>query len=132
MPKLYAITEGYYSDYSITALVSDKEKALALYASLIRKGGSYFDYHFEEYEDGVADEVNFYSPYYVVFLPNGSTEMTEKADESNANLAAGAENAVTFLGVGRVAIWVLAKDEEGAKKIAAEKRAMFLAQKNGL
>ena len=125
MAKLYAVTEGAYSDYGIVALFSSKEKAIELYIERTQLNKKWHDpVYLEEYEDGGGEDSAELDLYNVVFDSHGNVE---KADTDEPR----EEEIYVFID-GRASVYVFAQDKESAVKIAAEKRAVYLAQQNGI
>ena len=134
MAKLYAITQGYYSDYTIVSLCSDKETAEKVKAKINSMKGEYDDECcIEEYEDGKFCLGENVCGWLVIFDKDGNVLSVEQADftEGVKGLTYGQRgyNGKTFQ---KVFIQTVAPDEQSAIKIAAEKRAMYLAQENGI
>lgn len=125
MAKLYAITSGRYSDYGIITLCSDKERA----ENIVRWYNRYEKYDkadVEEYEDGVVVPDESVKPYEVTFLDDGSLKRAEICGPSHMFY-----HRMLKCVDGRLIFYVLAEDEESAKKIAAEKRAKYIAETSG-
>lgn len=121
--KVYVITRGSYSDYHICAVAVDKQ-----HAEQLRKlfSNRYEDADIEEYDtDEVQTLVNGGARYAVQFNKNGNvSDIREDIDD--------------YVGCcylrhsGEFVVTVDAYTEEAAIKIAAEKRAQYLAEKLGL
>ena len=126
MAKLYAITSGAYSDYGIITLCSDKEKAEKL-VEWYNRYEKYDKADVEEYEDGVVVPDESVKPYEVTFLNDGSLGEAEICGPYYLF-----RQRMLKCFDGRLIFYVLATDEESAKKIAAEKRAFHLAQREGI
>lgn len=127
MAKLYAVTSGRYSDYGIITLCSDKERA----ENIVRWYNRYEKYDkasVEEYEDGVVVPDESLIPYEVAFDVDGNIRRIG-TDSSPMRAVYGD---VVSCYDGRFIVHVLATDEATAIKIAAEKRAFHLAQKEGI
>ena len=125
MGKLYAVTSGRYSDYGIITLCSDKERA----ESIVRWYNRYEKYDkasVEEYEDGIVVPDESVEPYEVTFLDDGSLKKVENCGPSHIFY-----RRMLKCVDGRLIFYVLAEDEESAKKIAAEKRAKYIAETSG-
>lgn len=127
MAKLYAITSGAYSDYGIITLCSDKEKAEKL-VEWYNRYEKYDKADVEEYEDGVVVPDESVKPYEVTFLNDGSLGEAEICGPYYYMF----HQRMLECSDGRLIFYVLATDEESAKKIAAEKRAFHLAQREGI
>jgi hypothetical protein len=126
--KVYAITKGCYSDYHICCVTTDKEKAEVL----AKKFSSRYDpadveeYDTEEWEAGVDRD-----RYIITFDERGNVVHVEEGGsfdygvpDNRVYRAHGNKN--------HLHAEVLAKDTTGAVKIAAEKRAKYLAEQAGL
>ena len=127
MSKLYAITHGEYSSYSILTLCSDSEKAEKL-VEWYNGHDKYDQAEIEEYEDSLIVPDDSVNPYEVSFNADGSVRwVTEGSYPMNA--VAGhmfrCENGMFYA-------YVLAPDEESAGKIAAERRAKWIAENTGV
>lgn len=122
--KIYAVTKGDYSDYHIVALTLDKKKAKEM-AKLHTYKFKYKDdpkeyvdeAWVEEYEDG--EELVL--PTWRVWFSEGNVEQAEMSDFEWEDEA-----------INESYVRVNAKDKESAIKIASEKRAMWLAEKEGI
>ena len=126
MAKAYVITSGCYSDYHICAVTLDEHKAEEL--KKVYEKTEWDEVSIEEYEiDAHYDRLmNGYKVYLVQFNRNGNIHSVG-SDRSPED-----ENIYeTWCGYSlNVLVW--AKDEESAIKIAAEKRAKYLAEKEGI
>lgn len=118
--KIYVITSGEYSDYHICAVTDDPNKA-----EILRK--QYTDrWDVAEIEEWDTEEpvINEGSKYYKVDF-NCKGEAI-RAFESSP---------YSSKDIGTIDKWTVelyAKDEETAIKIAAERRAKYLAEKQGI
>ena len=120
--KHYVVTRGEYSDYRIVAVCSDRSVAEKI-AERINREVTYEMCNIEEYEDGKPIDETL-TAYFVNFEKG-----TVRED--------GIEYAVkgTHWDKKDGTIWgmyVFAKDEEHAMKIASDKRAMLMAQREGI
>lgn len=127
MSKLYAITSGEYSDYGIITLCSDRERAEKL-VEWYNRYEKYDKAEIEEYEDGIIIPDESVKPYEVTFRPDGSIRWTSQTSPGHA--VDGGYVLECFDGCH--IIYVLATDEESAEKIAAEKRAKYIAERTGV
>lgn len=121
--KVYVITQGDYSDYHICAVTLDKElaeKLCKVYSNL--KYYPYFDpAQIEEYDlQQSMDDVRIM---YRVEIDCGDIEVTEDRYENKEDVF-GDKNYFTA--------YVLARDQEHAVKIAQDRRAEYLAKKEGI
>lgn len=123
--KVYVVTKGYYSDYHIITATTDE--------ALAKKIAKKFSANITDPDDAAQVEVFENAeikllPYWEIdFYPNGEEKRVvykEPASWDNGEVYVRPDGSC------RVALY--ASDVEAAIKIAAEKRAMELAQKNGL
>lgn len=124
--KVYVITQGCYSDYHICAVTLDEQEAERL-----RKvySETYDQARVEEYDTDGPEAKNGLDgrvPYCVCFRENGATSVS-MSYESAETFRPGIE-----LYYGYDLVKLLAADSEAALKIAAEKRAQALAEREGL
>ena len=119
--KVYVITKGVYSDYHICAVTSNKKTA-----EILRKTyseNSWDDAKIEEWDlNGDPEEIRIM--FRVVF---GNIETTCEFDEYENR-----EAIYCPKGSGVITVYVRAKDKESAIKIAAERKAEYLARKEGI
>ena len=123
--KYYVVTQGEYSDYHIVAVTSDREIAEKIAAKFT--GRSYYDEcRIEEYGDA---EVMLKPAWLVYFDKNGNVDGTRECDSAYdyENIGIVREYNRCF-GVGDIIVTVSADAKESAIKIAAEKRAQYLAE----
>lgn len=126
--KVYVITKGIYSDYHICGVALDKERAnrLALLFS-------------SKYEKAEVEE---YDTECIVERPDGTcmwrvifTEllgMMEVEAEIMTSLIGSDAEHVVYKSPKDMKVYVWAKDEKSAIKIASERRAMYLAELQGI
>lgn len=122
--KHYVLTAGCYSDYHIVAVCSDRAKAEQIMERVNRNAGSYDQCDIEEYEDAepVADNLNCYC---MNFEKNTIRE--------DKDIEYGIKGSYFEDRNGTIwALYVLAENEEAARKIAFDRRAMLMAQKEGI
>lgn len=124
--KIYVVTKGCYSDYHIVAATLDKDVAEAIRAKF-DGNGIWDEATIEEFEDA---EIMLKSLWSVTFSPNGLLESVEDASDSEYNYEN--VNKCRTLKDGRVWVYISADTAGAAVKIAAEKRAEFLAQREGI
>lgn len=123
--KIYVVTKGSYSDYHIVAATLDKEKAEAIAK---RFSDKWDDCDVEEYEDCEVDT----RPYWNVTFEGSTSNIID------CKLSDMGEYDIGLLNVFRKNIYresyvtVAADTEKEAIKIAAEKRAEYLAKKEGV
>ena len=134
MAKLYAITTGNYSAYRILSLCSDRESAEKLKARIVKEAEGYPDEcRIEEYDDGKVYTDESLKGWFLSFDRNGKVEDVEQDNFENG---LSVEPYGWFddekKNIIKVFVYVLATDEQSAIKIAAEKRAVYLAQKEGI
>ena len=127
MAEVYVVTRGDYSDYHICAVSLDKgkaEKLAKVYSTRYDKA------QVETWEvDTVADvnALNGRRQYYVWIRADGtvSTHLNNyDYNDFTEDVFSDVNNSLRF--------GVYAVDEAAAIKIAAEKRAMYLAEKEGI
>lgn len=122
----YAVTKGKYSDYHIITITTDKEKAEFLAKKFSDK---WDEAKVEEYEENE----NLFKPLWKVNFDVGGS-VTEVFDVSNSEWHFyNTTNRVWYImeSLG-TSVTVTADDRESAIKIAAEKRAEFLAREEGI
>lgn len=125
--KVYVITRGEYSDYHICSVTLDKERAekLAKLHSTELGDAKVEVYDTETVAENEALAGRF--PYVVWFRPDGRVTSVYRlwVEDNDPVPQVGCFN-------DRLRVTIRATSEEAAIKIAAEKRAEFLAIKNGL
>ena len=124
--KIYVLTSGEYSDYHIITATTDLEKAKKLAKKFTSK---WTDVKIEEYEDR---ELNDLPMWYVGFDSNGTIIKFREEDDIAYVYARLNNYYETWLKTIDGYIYVAAETEEAAIKIAAEKRAEYLAKKEGI
>lgn len=119
--KVYVITKGIYSDYHICAVASNKKMANILCKKYSEN--SWNKAIIKEYDlNGDPEDVRFM--FRVTFGNNKTTCEFDEYEDSESIFCPKGNNVIT--------VYVLAKDEESAIKIAAERRAEYLAGKEGI
>ena len=124
--KVYVITAGSYSDYHICAVTLDPQKAKTLrkfYNKTEMDGADVEEYDADFCYDRIASG---YEMYLVQFDQTGNAHWIRK------NITPDGENIYSTCNGYYINVTVWAKDEESAIKIAAEKRAKYLAEKEGI
>ncbi len=124
----YVVTKGCYSDYHIVAVTTNRGVA----EQIANKFGGEYSWGrtcIEEYEDG---EIMLRPAWMVTFDRSGNAVGCEACEDEYDY-----EDIGRVIERGRgydrtICCYVSADTEEAAIKIAAEKRAMYLAEKNGL
>ena len=130
--KLYAITEGDYSEYHIITLCSDKAVAESIIKRLNKCIEDYEfplqdSYRIEEYTDGEVYTDESLKGYYARF---DGTECEVNVEEE---IEFCYREYVTWKTDGTIySLYVFAHNEEEAKKIASEKRAKLIAERTGV
>lgn len=128
--KVYVITCGEYSDYRICAVTLDKENAEKL-----KKKCDCFDYtgaFIEEYDTDYSDLFVSNNIYVVEFDESGDVQYVDGRDATSYTLDMCKEKP-TFNSINKLlSVYVLAENVTSAIKIAAERRAKFLAEQMGL
>lgn len=125
--KIYVVTQGDYSNYHIVAATTDHEIAEKIAAKFTSK---YDECRIEEYSDAMA----MLRPAYIIYFDRaGVVESTCECDSAYDyhNIGKVYENPGYYRSY-HIMITVSADDLESAIKIAAEKRAKYLAEKLGL
>ena len=129
--KLYAVTEGDYSEYHIVTLCSNEATARRIVERLNQaclseygwKGG----YRVEEYIDGEVYKDESLHPYFVRWHEN-SCEVENEPDADYCFRG----TVYTYTDGTVWGIYVFAKDKQEALKIASEKRAKITAERTGV
>lgn len=118
--KFYAVTKGSYSDYHIITITDDKEKAEKL-AQLYSDGWARA--YAEEFEDCLLIDRPVYN---VTVYNNGSVNAhtTEYFDSNNFNKVKHCKDYYD--------VYVQAKDQEHAMKIAFDLIGKYKAEKAGI
>ena len=123
---IYVITAGAYSEYHVVAATTNRERAIEIRDWYIAEyGGWYYatDCKIEAYEDGLKTPPLWWE---VVIYNDGRAKATEYCDDEVYIDQSG-----DMLTYGYI-VDVNAETEEEAIKIASEKRAMYLAEKEGI
>lgn len=123
--KVYIICTGEYSDRHICYVTLDKDKAeelckIAEYTD--RYGNAWIDAYDTDNSDEVAERGIEYM-YTVTFTHSSYT--IEKVDHDT-------DEGIESFKDGSVVVTVSAKNEDEALKIAADRRAKYIAEKEGL
>ena len=121
--KIYVITKGSYSDYHIITATTDETQA--------RKIADKFSDDYEKAEIEIYEDAKLYlkAVWFVRFDTKGNVN---ELHEDNSEYSYQYVNECGFDCAKGVYVHVQADDEISAIKIAAEKRAMFLAKKAGV
>ena len=123
---IYVVTKGMYSDYSIITATHDKEKA----EKIAEKYSDKWEYcDIEEYEDCVE---NVKPIWYVEFQNKTENVIDAHIEATTYTFRRANELGMSCFSYGNLYTYVFADNEKEAIKIAAEKRAMYLAEKNHL
>lgn len=122
--KIYVVTRGEYSDYSIITATLDRNIAEAV-AKKFSRGCD--EAYIEEFEDA---EVMLKPCWFVVFCADGSVK--EVKDVSDNYVRYQETGCWLPFGSKEVYVSVVADDVSSAIKIAAERRGKFLAEREGL
>ena len=121
--KIYVITKGHYSDYHIITATTDEKMAYKIKEKFSGNGG-YDEADIEVFEDAEL----FLKPcYFMRFDENGNVIENK---ECKTKYGYDQESNIDFKG--RFYTYVVTDNAEKAIKIGAERRAMWLAQENGL
>lgn len=125
--KIYVVTQGDYSDYHIIAATTDREIAEKISTKFTTR---HDECRIEEYGDAEA----MLRPAWIIgFEKTGNVISTRKCDSAYDYSCIGVvyETESCYRNYHMIVI-VSADDSESAVKIAAEKRAKYLAEKQGL
>lgn len=138
--KVYAVTEGEYSDYGICAMFSDRSKAVEYIERQVRSYASreYIytgPYYIEEYDLNQEKALGEIRMFYVKGPFAGGTLSIKETDTIDYWGSKGLNVKITdYYDSGKRAVeglfetTIFAKDEEHALKIAYDKRAKLAAQ----
>jgi hypothetical protein len=121
--KIYVVTKGVYSDYGIITATLDRERAEKIAK---RYSDQWYEAEVEVYED-CEESTN--PVWEVVFNSRG--DVTSVAIDPST-FAFHSVNEVRNIPDERTMVYVFSNTPEGAIKIAAEKRAMCLAEQQGI
>jgi hypothetical protein len=121
--KIYVVTKGCYSDYHIITATTDEKLAYKIKDKF--NGGSYDETNVEVFEDA---EILMKPCYFLRFDKSGN--VIESYEESENEY--GYEQSQGEDVRGNFYIHIPTDSMESAIKIGAEKRAMFLVQKEGI
>ena len=124
--KIYVVTSGCYSDYHIVAATTDHDLAKKIAAKFTTR---YDDCLIEEYGDA---EVMLRPAYVIHFNDSGNVDSTHECEDAYDYSGIGKCNEYGYGFNRKMRVTVSADDLESAIKIAAEKRAKYLAEKLGL
>ena len=122
--KIYVVTKGVYSDYHIITATTDEKLAYEI-KDKFSEDYSWGEAKVEVYEDAEM----FMKPcYFLRFDKNGN--VIESHEESNDEYSYAQRQGEDIRG--NFYCYIQTDSMESAIKIGAERRAMYLAQKNGL
>ena len=134
MAKVYVITKGCYSDYHICAVTLDKKKAERL-CKLFDGGGmdesEIEEWDTEKHDDFLAGRM----PYRVIFLEDGNVFSVDCDTWGLEYFETGITETPIWQNMKKLSglrVNLYAEDKVSAIKIAAEKRAKYLAEKEGI
>ena len=122
---IYVVTQGTYSDYHIIAATTDHDLAEKIAAKFTTK---WDECDIEEYSDA---EVMLRPAWNIYFDKAGNVINTRACDSEYEYCRIGRCWSYEY-GQSGVCVAVTANDLESAIKIAAEKRAQYLAEMQGL
>lgn len=122
--KIYVVTQGEYSNYHIITATTDK-----IVAEAIAKKFEHNYYRKPDIEVYENAEVYLKPCWRVTFEPSGVASDCESCSSAYQYEDIGNVSEFSF---GRICTYVSADTAETAIKIAAERRAKFLARKAGL
>lgn len=123
---IYIVTKGHYSDYHIVAATTDKKIAEKIKKKFDDDCG---DCRIEKFPD--AEEM-LKTVWIVFFKANGDVWMCREAEDEYDYRQVNKIVDTVYKRDYDMVVYVEADTEEAAIKIAAEKRAKYLAEKNGL
>ena len=135
--KVYVITAGCYSSYRICAVTLDADRAeelVEIYTGCWETAGVEV-YETEDYAEALSEFAASRLPFRVAFDKFGNVTSADRHSFENFRTRVEPFNyhrARALPPEKRIAVYLYATDEAAAVKIAAEKRAEFLAQKEGL
>lgn len=131
MATVYVVTKGCYSDYHICAVTFDKEKAERL--RVLFEGNSRLDEaRIEEFDTDTHEDLLLgRKRYYVSFRKNGDLYSADEKDTWGIEYFEPGIKEFPRSGACLV-VNLYADNRESAIKIAAEKRAKYLAEKEGI
>ena len=127
--KVYVITKGIYSDYRICAVALDKDKA-----EILRKAfsDSWEEAEIEIYEtDQFITEIEAGLKIYQCVVNDNGLSAYERDYEYADDICFNKVNK-TNRRIATYSVYVWAKDEDSALKIAADKIAEYKARKAGI
>lgn len=125
---IYIVTKGCYSDYHVIAATTDYDTAVKIAKKF--DGDYNFDStNIEEFPDA---EVMLKNVWRVYFKENGDVWRCDLSDDEYDYRMINRAVDMTYKCDYDLVIYVESDTQEGAIKIAAEKRAKYLAEKNGL
>lgn len=128
--KIYVVMKGIYSDRHVVTATVDPDKAKKIAEKF---SDDWDDAWIDEFEDG---DVMLKNLWYVRFNFKGEVETVELETDEHYYNKPDEVNRVHWNNykykLHDTWVYVFADDEEHAIKIATEKRAEFLAQRNGL
>ena len=128
--KIYVVMKGEYSDRHVVCVTLNKEVAEAMAKRFTEYESE--PCYIDEFEDA-AEFVETRNSYRVVFLEDGSHKVTEMRDNDDYEWQKACDKVITEGGWDK-SIWVycFANDAEHAFKIACDRRAKYLAEKEGI
>ena len=126
--KVYVITKGVYSDYRICAVALDKDKA-----EILRKAfSSWGEAEIETYEtDQFITEIEAGLKIYQCIVNDNGLSAYERDYDYADDICFNKENK-TNRRIATYSVYVWAKDEDSALKIAADKIAEYKAKEAGI
>ena len=132
--KVYVITNGIYSDYHICGVATDYETAEKIRAYTSNR---YDESQIEEYDTDIWTDIMKNGYMYYVSATDGVIDYVRRTSGSECNDAYIRKNSVEnyvgpFSNVNIHTVYVIAKSEDHAKKIASDLFAKYEAEKNGL
>lgn len=127
---VYVVQKGEYSDRTICAVATDPSIAEEIRR---RCSSDYTEAFIETFETDVLNPVLDGMPlYHVRFDPHGNITVNEEAQSYEWDYLHDNLQNVTERRDGNLEIFVLAWDAAHAKKIACDRRAQYLAEREGI
>ena len=123
---IYVITKGNYSCYHVIAATTDRKIAKKIQKKF---SDNWEDCRIEEFPDA---EVMLKTVWVVAFKTNGDVWACREAEDEHDYKRVNVIVDTIYKRDYDMIVYVEADTEEAAIKIAAEKRAQYLAEKNGL
>lgn len=136
MSKVYIVTSGDYSSYRILAVFSTRKMAKA-YCDLYNRAGHYNKADYEPWDlDGEQELVQSGGLWWTVAFDGGGDVINSYASVEKKGAEVSMKDKYYLIGRSPsnalVVTGIVAPDKESAIKVAAERRAQFLAEREGI